>query len=174
MKKMLVPSLLVLGFLASVGVPQALAQTDTFMLVPNIRGSSTDSQHIGWINVISLAQTLVVPAAPSAAGAGGGPQPQCSMEVLKGLDISGPLLWGAAATFRRLDLVTIEVQTHNPERPVPLLIYQIKLHDAFVTAITTTGNGFFAERLTLSASIVDLKFLPNGPAGVVISRTFAC
>jgi hypothetical protein len=93
--------LLALGFVACVGVPPTFAQTtQTFLLVPGIQGSSVDEHHKNWIDVLSLTQTLD----------GGGKRPQCSLEVVKALDVAGPLLWGAAVTAQSFD----EIQIRRP------------------------------------------------------------
>ena len=82
--------LLTIALLVCVGVPPAAAQPpQTFMLIPGIQGSSLDAQHRNWIDVVSLAQTL-------------NESHQCSLEVMKPLDVAGPLLWGAAVAGRRL------------------------------------------------------------------------
>ena len=46
---------LVLAFLAG-RTGEAYAGVRTYMLVPNISGASTDAQHDGWIEVLSMSQ----------------------------------------------------------------------------------------------------------------------
>lgn len=82
MKNTLTVVLLVVCFVGCAGLREALAQTDTFMLVPGIKGSSVDDRHKDWIDVASLTQTLETTKK----------NPQCSLEVMKPLDIAGPLL----------------------------------------------------------------------------------
>src|ERR1700738_3254187 len=83
---------LLLVVMAFPPVPTAASGTEQLvMLVPNIRGSSTLSGHIGWIDLLSFAGSGVAPA-----GSGGG-QP-CQMVVQKNLDMASPPLWLATVT----------------------------------------------------------------------------
>jgi type VI secretion system secreted protein Hcp len=163
-KKILRAVLLVLCFVAFAGVGQAMAQ-DTFMLVPGIKGSATDARHRDWIDVLSLSQTL-----DQVAG-----RPQCTLNATKLLDISGPLLWGAAVTGKVFPQIRIEVVSAG-ERPQ--IFYQITLTNAVVTGISTSGSsGGFVELVTLSATSVQLKFFPqraDGSLGSPVTSTFTC
>ncbi len=156
--------LLVLCFVGITGVGQAIAQ-DTFMLVPGIRGSSTDARHRDWIELLSLSQTL-----DQVAG-----RPQCTLNATKLLDISGPLLWGAAITGRVFRDIRIDVVRQGEDRQV---FYQIILTNAVVTSISTSGSsGGYIELVTLSATSVRLNFFPqraDGSLGTPITSTFTC
>ncbi len=159
--------LLVLGLFGIGGLPQALAQsvTSTFMLVPGIKGSSTEALHRDWIDVVSLTQTLDQSKR----------HPQCTLEVVKGLDVSGPLLWGAAVTGRVFGEIQIDVTMNQLN--ASQLLYQIKLQNARVRGISTIGNGGYVERVTLDAASVQLLFSPpgaNGGATPPVTSSFAC
>jgi type VI secretion system Hcp family effector len=157
--------LLALGLMACVGVPRTFAQTtQTFMFIPGIHGSSLDDQHVNWIDVVSLTQALD----------NSQKKPQCSLEVVKALDVAGPLLWGAAVTGQVFGEIRIEVQRAGGERVV---FYQIKLQNAHVTSISTIGNGGYVERVALDAGTVTLTFRrqnPNGSFGDNVVSTFSC
>ena len=156
--------LLVLCFVGFAGVGQAIAQ-DTFMLVPGIKGSATDARHRDWIEVLSLSQTLDQ----------GAVRPQCTLNVTKLLDISGPLLWGAAITGRVFRDIRIDVVRQGDERQI---FYQITLMNAAVTHIATSGgSGGFIETISLSATSVQLRFFPqraDGSLGTPVTSTFTC
>ena len=173
MKRMLAVFLLVFGFLASAGADQALAQTDTFLNMGTIKGSSTDFRHKDWIEVISLTQTLEISQnSPGAAKVV--KQAACSLEVVKHLDIAGPLLWGAAVTGQVFREVQIDVSSQGES---PRVFYQIKLRNAIITGISTVGNGGYAERLSMSAQSVELTFRPerpDGSLGAAVVSMFAC
>jgi type VI secretion system secreted protein Hcp len=164
MKTMLRTVLLVFCFVGFAGVGQAMAQ-DTYMLVPGIKGSSTDARHRDWIEVLSLSQTLDQGAA----------RPQCTLNVTKLLDISGPLLWGAAITGRSFRDIRIDVVRQGEDRQV---FYQITLTNAVVTGIATSGSsGGFIETVSLSATSVQLRFFPqraDGSLGTPVTSTFTC
>ena len=164
MKNLVRTVLLVLCFVGFAGVGQAIAQ-DTFMLVPGISGSSTDARHSGWIELLSLSQTL-----DQVAG-----RPQCTLNATKLLDISGPLLWGAAITGRVFRDIRIDVVRPGDD---PQVFYQILLTNAVVTSISTNGSsGGYLELVTLSATSVRLNFFPqrrDGSLGTAVTSTFTC
>ena len=169
MKKTLKLTLIVFSFLGFVGVHQAVAQTDTFMLVPGIKGSSVDSRHRDWIDVLSLTQSL-----DRNLERGRGRPPQCTLEVIKSLDISGPLLWGAAVTGQVFGEIQIDVRGSGEKAQV---FYQIMLRNAHVTSISTIGNGGYIERVILDAGSVQLKFFPQKPDGSTgdpVISSFSC
>jgi len=173
MNRMLATLLLVFGFLATAGANQASAQTDTFLNMGTIKGSSTDARHKDWIDVISLTQTLDVSQNSARAGQVTR-RAVCSLEVVKHLDIAGPLLWGAAVTGQVFREVQIDVSSQGES---PRVFYQIKLRNAIVTGIATVGNGGYAERLSLSAESVELTFFPqrpDGSIGAAVVSNFAC
>ncbi len=167
MKNVVRTVLLVLCFVGVAGVGQAMAQADTFMLIPGIKGSSIDARHRDWIDVVSLTQTLE----PSAG------RPQCTLTVVKALDISGPLLWGAAITGRVFPQIRIEVvSAGGRDRQV---FYQITLLNASVTGISTNGSdGGYVELVTLGAATVQLRFIPQrpdgSPGGTPVMSSFTC
>ena len=171
MNKLSTTYLLVLGFLVAGGVHDVSAQTDTFMLVPNIKGSSTDAKHKDWIDVVALTQTLQTTGGNSAAGAPSRRRAICSLEVVKGLDQSSPLLWAAAVMGQVSAEIVIDVQSDSR------LIYQIKLQNAMINAASTSANGEFVEHVAFSTGSVQLIFFeqrPDGSAGGQTTSTFVC
>jgi len=167
--KILKLTLIVFSFLGFDGVHQAMAQTDTFMLVPGVKGSSIEARHKDWIEVVSLTQTL-----ERGLERGRGTPPQCTLEVIKNLDISGPLLWGAATTGQVFGEIQIDVQKPGEKGQI---FYQIMLRNAHVTSISTIGNGGYIERITLDAGSVQLKFFPqkpDGSLGAPVISSFSC
>lgn len=167
MKKILKAFLLALFVVGAAGASQAMAQavTSTYMYVPGINGSSSDLRHRDWIDVVSLTQTLDQSKK----------QPECTMEVVKSLDISGPALWGAAVTGRVFGEILIDVTINEIRSGAPKLFYQIKLQSARVRGISTIGNGVYVERVTLDAGSVQLLFYPQGANGSLGAPvTFVC
>lgn len=165
MKKLLAVVFFAVQIVGSVGVGAALAQIETFMFVPGIKGSSVDQQHKDWIDVASLTQTLEQVRR----------SPQCTLEVIKGLDVSGPLLWAAAVTGQVFPEIVIDVTTGTQGKPI--VIYQIKLANAHVRAISTVGNGGYVERVMLDARSVNLRFVPqnsDGSTGTPVTSSFPC
>jgi len=169
MKKMSAASLLVLGLVASAGARQAFA--DAFMQIPGIKGSSVDGEYPDWIEVVSLTQTAE--AVAKATGAAGSRSVQCSLEVVKHLDVAGPKLWAAAVTGRNLGDVQIDVRTQGNE---PQVTYRIILRGAMINAITTSGEGEYVERVVLVMNTVQLTFfsLREDGSRIPTVSTFSC
>ena len=163
-KKILMIVLLAFCLVGPAGVGQAMAEVSTFMFVPGIKGSSTDARHKDWIDVGSLTQTLEHARR----------NPQCSLKVVKGLDISGPLLWAAAVNGQLFGEIQIDVTKNGGDGNG--LVYQIKLHNAHVTNISTMGSLEYVEQVTLDAGSVQLIFFNQGIDGRItqITSSFAC
>jgi type VI secretion system Hcp family effector len=145
----------------------AFAQSNTFMLVPNIPGSSQDARHQNWIDVSSLRQTW--PTASDRKDAAG-----CAIEVVKTLDVSGPRLGAAAVTGQVFGEIRIEVANQGENDQV---YYKITLTNAFISQISTDGSNVFAESLTLGASAVTLSFAEQNPDGTLrppVVTTVSC
>jgi type VI secretion system Hcp family effector len=165
MKKSFSACMLTIAF-ATFGVTGASAQTtSTFMLVPGIPGGATQERHAGWIEVMSLRQTFGVQLKGGSL---------CDVEVVKGLDISGPRLWAAAVTGQVFPEVTIEVIREGADQQK---MYEIKLTSARVLSISTTGDSAFAESVTLSPASATLSVFtqrPDGSVGPPVTNTFSC
>jgi len=144
----------------------ASAQDQTFMLVPGVRGSSVDAHHEGWIDVMSLRQSWNATAKKHNA---------CEIEIGKGLDVAGPRLWAAAVTSQLFPEIRIEVWGGSSEARAK--IYEIRLGNAHLTGIVTSGEQTFAESVTISATSLNLSFFPqnrDGSAGTPVTTAVAC
>jgi len=93
----------------SLAAPRVFAANNTFMLVPGIPGESVDEHHANWIDVVGVTQTLIQGERPSVG-------PQCSIEVRKHLDISGPLLWFAAVAVQPVDHIQADLVASASQR----------------------------------------------------------
>src|SRR6185436_10737853 len=102
--------------------------TDTFMLVPGIPGDSAARGHENWIDVISLQQSW-----PGQVRKG----TSCDVTVVKALDSAGPRLWLAAVTGQSFPEIKIEMVKAAAD---PFTFYQLKLTNAIISSITTSGN----------------------------------
>src|SRR5262249_51313163 len=152
---MSVSVVLFLGMITVAMLPiAASAQDQTFMLVPGIPGSSFDAHHERWIDVSSLRQTWNATAKKHNA---------CEIEVGKGLDVAGPRLWTAAVTSQLFPEIRIEVWGGSGDRRVK--IYEIRLGNARITGIVTSGEQTFAESVTIKATGLSLSFFAQNPDG---------
>jgi type VI secretion system secreted protein Hcp len=150
----------VLSFVMA-GAGHAFAQIRTFMLIPGIPGAATDAQHDGWIDVLSMSQGAST-AKRSVS---------CSdFSIFKSLDQAGPALWGAAAAGQVFNQIRVEVVKSTADKPV--VIYDIRLNTARVTAINTSGSSEIpTESVSFSYQSLTLTFNQQTDAGVVIPGT---
>jgi type VI protein secretion system component Hcp len=155
-----------LAVIAIAVVPTAAsAQSQTFMLVPGIPGSSTDASHVDWIDVFSLQQGW---------DAATKKQNSCEVQVIKGLDIAGPRLWAAAVTGQVFGEIRIEVMSSGGDRRKE---YEVRLANAHITSILTAGAQVFNETVTVTATGMSLFFYPQNPdgtAGTPVTTSIAC
>ena len=163
MKQVAVSGILAIA-LSIGGVQSAVAQTSTFMLVPNIAGDSTELQHVRWIEVFSITQSFNSATKANA----------CTVLVAKGLDRSGPLLWAAAATGKIFPEIRIDIlKTTGDNAP---RFYELILTNATISAITSMPNSF-AEQLTVTGTSATLRYFPQNPDGSItppIESTVTC
>jgi type VI secretion system secreted protein Hcp len=164
----------IVGLLAAVGLAlsasSAAAQSfDAFLLLPGIAGSSQDVKHKGWIDLISLSQSLgpVDPKKLTSA---------CNMSVLKVLDVSGPAIWAAAATGQIFGDVAVEVQKSGG---VPVVFYTVHLFNARVTSLQSKVDSAAlpVEQLVVAPQSATLAFRtqnPDGSFGAPVTSTIDC
>jgi type VI secretion system secreted protein Hcp len=147
---------LVLAFLAG-RTGAAYAEVRTYMLVPNIPGASTDAQHDGWIEVLSMSQGASSTRKSVA----------CSdFSIMKPLDQAGPALWGAAAAGQVFTQIRVEV-VKSAEKPI--VIYDVRLNSARVTSIQTSGSSELPmESVSFSYQSLTLTFNQQTETGAII------
>jgi type VI secretion system secreted protein Hcp len=160
--------LTVLGSLVA-SQPAAAQSFNAFLLIPGIPGSSLDERHKNWIDVLSLSQGLasIDPKKLLAA---------CNLTVVKSLDVSGPLLWFAAASGQVFPETTIEVAKAGGTQAV---FYVIRLANTKIVSIQSIvkADAFPVEQLVLSPESATLEIKeqrPDGSLGATVSRTIAC
>ena len=157
---------LVPGVIAVAMLPtMAAAQDQTFMLVNGIPGSSLDAHHANWIDLKSLRQTFNATTRKHNA---------CEIEIGKGLDVAGPRLWAAAVTSQLFPEIRIEVWGGTGDRRVK--IYEIRLGNARITGIVTSGEQAFAESITIKASDLNLSVFAQNQDGTgsTVTNTVDC
>jgi type VI secretion system secreted protein Hcp len=158
-KNVLAVASLVLAILAA-GSVDAYAEIRTFMYVPGIPGASTDAQHPEWIDVLSMSQGASAIKKTVA----------CSdFSIMKVLDQAGPALWAAAATAQSFPEIRVEVVRAGDR---PAVIYDIRLNNARVTSIQTSGSSELPmESVSFSFQTLTLTFNREDDKGQIIPGT---
>ncbi len=141
----------------------ASAQVQTFWNMPGIPGGSTVAAYQGWIDVLSLRQTYP-----------GTTQNPCEIQIVKGLDVAGPLLWAAAVTGEIFtDQSQIVIATMGGEAPVELYEIDLEKNLRIISIADTEGGGVpFLETVTLRADQAKLTYYPT--PGEPESKSFSC
>lgn len=158
------------AILLALSASSGAAQTfDTFLLVPGVTGGSQDAKHKGWIDVISLSQTLNQGDPKKSLAV-------CSLSALKVLDIAGPALWAAAASGQVFADVAIEVQKTSA---VPVVFYTIHLANARITSVQTKvdSDTFPVEQVVIAPQSATLEFRTqnsDGTSGTPSTSTVTC
>jgi type VI secretion system Hcp family effector len=134
----------------------AIAQTVTgFMKVPNIPGESKVKGYENQIAVFSVTEKF--------DGAAKNVNP-CSIDVTKGLDKAGPLLFIAAVTGQNLGQVQIDIVSLGDTIRT---LYRLVLSDTHVVAITSTPEQL-TENLTVQGDSITLTYFPVDTSGAAL------
>jgi type VI protein secretion system component Hcp len=172
------------GCFASIGA--AHGQSDIFLCIAGVRGSSTDQQFAGCSNVFNYSQAVKIPITPEGEGPGGpsGRVVGCGRAVIiKQIDAASPVLFIRALTGTRIERATVHFRTRG-EDPREFLTFE--LQDVFVRSIenseSSNGAGGLQlpsgmETLTLVGVRVFFTFTPqnaDGTAGAPIQGAYDC
>lgn len=155
MRRLLTVSVLLTG-LFSIETGEAYAQQyRTYMLIPNIPGSSVDEDHKNWIEVLSMSQGVSAIKKSVA----------CSdVSIMKVLDQAGPALWAAAAVRQLFNEVRIEVVKSGAD--FSGVVYDIRFTNAKVTSTQTSGSSELPmESVSFSYDEITLTFNPDDGKG---------
>jgi type VI protein secretion system component Hcp len=149
------------------GPGTAAAQSDVFMCVDGITGSSADEQFEGCSEIFGVSYSVGVEGGESPGGGGGAaPRPTCgSYVVSKAVDTSSIPLLIRSLVGRRTPEVEFAVRTQGPE---PLVFLQLILRDAFILEVEQNlGAGADpVETIVLQAREVNWRFTPQDSTGV--------
>ena len=150
---------------ASVGVASAVAATDVFLKLGDIKGESTDDKHAGEIDV--LAWSWGVNGAVTGGAQKGGAQPSCAQPLLieKYIDKATPVLVTNAALNTPIPTGKLTVRKAGND-PIDVVVVNL-------TGVTvkTLGHGGAAgddpmtERLSLAFTSATISYTAQKPDG---------
>jgi type VI secretion system secreted protein Hcp len=161
---------LVVGALAAaatIGATGAVAATDMFLKIGDIKGESADKQHPGEIEVLAWSWGVNGPITGDTKKSGG---PACSepLSVEKFVDSATPPLATGASLNTTYPTATLTVRKSG-DKPIEFVV--VNLAGVTVKALENggpDGEGFFKERLTLaykSATFTYKRQKADGSAG---------
>jgi type VI secretion system secreted protein Hcp len=158
--------------LAAANPNVAIAATDIFVKLGDIKGESLDDKHKDEIEVLSWSWGVVGPTRNSPGQPGqpvGRAQPSCAQEITidKVIDKSSPILFMTAAAGKTIPTGTFSVRKSG-ENPQEYLV--IKLSDIVVTSISQGGSGGDikgTEGVSFGFSGGTITYTPTTIAGAV-------
>lgn len=119
-----------------------------YLHIEDIPGESQARDHEGWIDILSMSETV---AMPNNAGAGrrAGAADSSGITIIREMDIASPHLMNAVVRGTRLDEVTIDFTRRTPSGSVETY-YSVELRNAFITSVSVNVSGdTLEEELTL-------------------------
>jgi type VI protein secretion system component Hcp len=161
------------------GPGTAAAQSDVFMCVDGIAGSSTGEQFAGCSEIFGVSYSVGVEGGEPPAGGGGGPaRPTCGLYVVsKAVDTSWIPILIRSLVGRRTAEVEFAIRKRGPER---LVFLQLILRDAFIVEVEqnlAAGADLPVEMIVLQAREVNWRFIPQddtGAPGEPVEDGFDC
>lgn len=149
---------------ATVGATSAVAATDMFLKIGDIKGESTDAKHLNEIDVLAWSWGV---NGPIAGGQKGGAQPACAqtLSLTKFVDKATPPLIMNAALNTTIPSATLTVRKAGAT-PIEYLVLNL----AGVTVRgESTGGSSGEDRLTENVSLgftsVTITYTPQNPDG---------
>ena len=119
-----------------------LAQDKVYVDIPGIPGESVDAAHVGWIDAYGVSHDsgLTVTFGGGGGGTNVGPPDLQPVYLLKGTDLSSPLLQQKLDTGMALTgSVTIEV-CREPDGGAQECYYTVVLSQVYVVSIRLSGS----------------------------------
>jgi type VI secretion system secreted protein Hcp len=136
---------------------------DAFIRLDGIEGESSDSKHIGWIEITScdmeIHQTISTTAS-SAGGAGAERADFSDLSFTKLLDKSSPMLAVACAQGTHFNTITIELCRSGTEK---IKFMEIKLTNSFISSLALSADGDFPSETRIGDVVYKLHKLNIRP-----------
>lgn len=148
-----------------------MAQDNIFMQIPGIKGSSTNSTHPGWVDVVALSNCFSKPSAGAAAA--------CDFNLTKNIDISSTFVYSnllnGKATGAAKVLVDVCINTGGPSL---FCYYKLELSNVRFTSVsssTSGGSGPINESWSMAFDAIKWTYLvpPTGTTTTTACWNFA-
>lgn len=131
---------------------------DAFIKIGDIKGESTDSKHIDWIEVLGYEHSAVQPSGGSQSGSGAfaaGRVELSRFKITKAIDLATPVIYNYCSMNTNIPEVEMQLcrATGNKE-----VYYRVILNDAKIAGITTKGIAKGAQSSPLPTETVEIGF----------------
>ena len=149
--------------LAAANPNVAIAATDIFVKLGDIKGESLDDKHKDEIEILSWSWGVANPVAHAGGGAGSGKATFRDFSFTHKIDKASPALMQACATGVHLKEATI---THRKAGKGQQEYLVIKMNDVIITAVMDEeSKDESAESVSLTFAKVDLEYRPQKADG---------
>jgi type VI secretion system secreted protein Hcp len=161
------------------GPGTAAAQSDVFMCVDRITGSSTDEDFQGCSEILGVSYSVGLEGGKPPSGSGGGaPRTTCGLYVVsKVVDRSSIPILIRSLLSRRTAEVEFAIRKRGED---PLVFLQLILRDVLIVEVEQSlaaGTDLPVEKIVLQPSEVSWRFVPEdetGAAGTPVEDGFDC
>jgi len=144
---------------------EAVAASDIFAKLGDIKGESTDSKHKDWIDVLawSWGASGRIPAVTPGAVQRSCTQP---LVITKLVDKATPLLFVNTVLNNTIRDTTLSVRKQDSSSSVDYLV--VKFNDVFISSVKSSANkesGLLTEDVTLGFTSATITFTPQTDTG---------
>jgi len=140
---------------------------DAFVKIDGIEGESTDSNHSGWIEVLSFKAGVSqkVSATPSSAGGASAERTDIApFAFAKLVDTASPKLFQACAAGTHFDTIIIGLYRAGSGEKVKFMEY--KLSNCILSEVNTVGGGDFpAETISIDFGRIRITYVKQNRQG---------
>lgn len=161
--------------LAAASPSVAVAATDIFIKIGDIKGESTDDKHKDWIEVLSYSWGQSGPSrnAPKPQQPVGPPQAACTQEfkITKPVDQASPVLFARSATGTIIPSATLTLRKTDS---TGLDYLVLTLSDVMISSVQeggTTDDNRPTEAVSLTYGSVEVTYKPQSASGMQDSVT---
>lgn len=148
----------------------AVAASDVFIKIGDIKGESTDTQHKDWVEAISWSWGLTGPTrnSPKPQQPVGPLQAACAQEftITKHVDKASPVLFANAAVGTSIPTATVTVRKTDS---TPLDYLVLNFSDVVITSVAdsvASGEDSPTESVSFNFGSVTVTYTPQSAAGV--------
>jgi type VI secretion system secreted protein Hcp len=116
---------------------------DAFLKIDKVQGESTDSNHQGWIEILSYHHGITQPASSTASSTGGASAERVNFgdfSITKLVDMASPKIFEAGCTGRHIPEVIVEVCRAGGDKQKYLVI---KMQQVLITSYVHDGGSDF-------------------------------
>jgi len=141
---------------------------DLYLQIEGIKGESTDSKHLGWIEVDAVSWGITQPRSATASTSGGHTAERCELteiSFVKTADLSSPQLLQNCASGKTIPKAKFEFMRADGNDPIKY--YEIELENVLIAHVApSVGSGsILTESVGLKFSKVRWKYTKQNIGG---------